>query len=89
MKSNGSFSDHVDKIKEKAQKSYYNLLSKSREWGGFQPRLFIYLFDHTIAPILNYASEVWDFDEWPKLETVHLSVCTRCKDKYKYRGCIC
>ena len=75
LKSNGSFSEHVDKIKEKAQKAYFSLISKSKEWGGFQPRLFLYLFEHTIIPILNYASEVWGFDEWAKLETLHLKAC--------------
>ncbi len=75
IKSNGSFSEHTEKIKEKAQKAYFSLLSKSREWGGFQPRLFLYLFDHTILPILNYASEVWGLEEWSNLETVHLNAC--------------
>ena len=75
FKSNGSFSEHADKIKEKAQKSHFSLLAKSREWGGFQPRLFLYLFDHTIMPILNYASEIWGTNEWPKLERLHLSAC--------------
>ena len=46
IKSNGSFSKHVDIVKEKAQKSYYSLLAKSRHWGGFQPRLYLYLFDY-------------------------------------------
>ncbi len=35
LKSNGSFSEHIDKIKEKAQKSYFSLISKSKEWGVF------------------------------------------------------
>ncbi len=75
LKSNGSFSEHIDIVKEKAQKAFYSLISKSKEWGGFQPRLFLYLWDHTILPILNYASEVWGVDEWPKLETLHLKAC--------------
>ena len=75
LKSNGSFSEHIDKIKEKALKSYFSLISKSKEWGGFQPRLFLYLFDHTIAPILNYSSEIWGFKDWPKLEILHLKAC--------------
>ena len=40
--------------------------------GGVQPRLFLYLFDHTIAPTLNYAPEIWGFDKWSILETLHL-----------------
>ena len=65
----------MDKIKEKAPKAYFSLISKSREWGGFQPRLFLYLFDHTIVPILKHASEVWGFEEWSVLETLHLKAC--------------
>ncbi len=49
LNSNGFFSEHVEKNKEKAQKSYFSLNTKSKEWGNFQPRLFLYLFDHTIA----------------------------------------
>ena len=75
LKSTGSFSEHIDKMKEKAHKSYFSLISKSKEWGGFQPRLFLYLFDDTIAPILNYSSEIWGFGEWAKLETLHLNAC--------------
>ena len=36
---------------------------------------FSYLFDHTIAPILNYSSEIWGFQYWTKLETLHLKAC--------------
>ena len=72
---NGVFSEHSDEIKEKAHKSYFSLISKSKEWGGFQPRLFLYLFDNTIAPILNYSSEIWGFEDWPKLETIDLKAC--------------
>ena len=75
FKSNGSFVDHTEKIKEKAQQCFFSLLSKSREWGGFQPWIFLYLFDHTIIPILNYASEIWGTNDWPKLERLHLSAC--------------
>ena len=75
LKSTWSFSEHIDKIKKKAHKSYFSHISKSKEWGGFQPRLFLYLFDHTIAPILNYSSEIWGFEDWTKLETLHLKAC--------------
>ena len=75
IKSKESFSEHIDKIKEKANKAYFSLISKSKDLGGFQPRLFLYLFDHTIVPILNYVSEIWGLDEWAKLETLHLKAC--------------
>ena len=76
IKSNRSFSIHIDK-REKSHKAYFSLVSKSKEWGGFQPRLFLYLFDHRVALILNYASETWGFEEWFILETLHLKT-------YKY-----
>ena len=63
IKSNGSFSIHIDTIKEKARKAYFSLISRSKEWGRFQPRLFLYLFVHTVAPIINYASEIWGLEE--------------------------
>ena len=75
LKSNGSFSEHIDKIKEKALKSYFSLISKSKEWDGFQQHLFLYLFDNDIAPILSYSSEIWGFKNWPKLEILHLKAC--------------
>ncbi len=49
--------------------------SESREWGGFQPKLFLYLFDHKIMPILNYASEEWGTNDFTKQESLHLSAC--------------
>ena len=29
-----------------------------------------------VAPILNYTLEIWGFEEWSKLETLHLKACT-------------
>ena len=55
--------------------SYFALISRSKEWGGFQPHLFLYLFDHTIAPILTYASDIWGFEDLFKLEPLHLKAC--------------
>ena len=75
IKSNGSFSIHIDAMKEKAHKAYFSLISKSKEWGGIQPRLFLHLFDHTVDSIPNYASEIWGFEEWSKLEALHLKAC--------------
>ena len=33
------------------------------------------MFDQTIAPILNYASEIWGHEEFIVLERLHLSGC--------------
>ena len=75
IKSNGSFSELIDKIEERANKAYFFLTCNIKEWGGFQPRLFLSLFDHTIVPIFNYASVIWGLEGWSKLETLHLKAC--------------
>ena len=75
IKSNGSFNEHVENINSKAGKAYYSLISKCKDFNGLQPRLFLYLFDQTIIPILNYASEIWGLDEYAILERLHLSAC--------------
>ena len=46
-------------IAEIDDKCLWSLISKNREWKSFQPRLFIYLFDHLISPILSYGCEIW------------------------------
>ena len=66
---------HIKTIKEKAHNVYFSFISKSKEWSSFQPGLFLYLFDHTVAPILIYASVIWGFDEWSELKTLHLKAC--------------
>ena len=58
IKSSGSFNEHIKNMKLKAGKAYYALISKCKDFSGLQPRLFLYLFDQTIVPILNYASGV-------------------------------
>ena len=75
IKSNDSFNEHIENINLKAGKAYYSLISKCKDFNGLQPRLFLYLFDQTIIPILTYASEIWGFDEYAKLERLHLSAC--------------
>ena len=72
IKSNCSFNEHVEMVKQKA---YYSLISKCKDFDGLHPRLFLYLFDQTIAPILNYASEIWGHEEFVTLERLHLSAC--------------
>ena len=41
------------------------------------PAHILDLFDKLISPILNYGSEVWDFNKATAVETVHLSFCKR------------
>ena len=35
----------------------------------------VYLFDHLVKPIVEYGSEVWGFQDWDELETLHLQAC--------------
>ena len=53
----------MEKIKQKARKAYFALISKCKELNGLQPGLFLYLFDQMIVPIINYGSEIWGFAE--------------------------
>ena len=75
IKSNGSFNEHIENMKLKAGKAYHTLISRCKDFSGFQPRLFLYPYEQTIVPILNYASEICDFEEYSKLERLHLSAC--------------
>ena len=75
--SKGSFIEHVNTLKEKANKAYYSIVARSKEWQGFNPKTFFHIFDHTILPILNYGAEIWGGKEWIELEKLHLSA-------YKY-----
>ena len=71
----GSFTEHVANIVNKAQKCIYALLARNREWKGFKPNLFLYLFDHTISPILSYGCEIWGNQDWDITEKLHLFIC--------------
>ena len=55
-------------IVEKANNRLFSLLKKSKEWRGFDPNLILYLFDHLIAPILNYGCEIWGNRQWEEIE---------------------
>ena len=68
-----SFKKQVEMLTEKAEKCL--CLVKNREWKGFQPRTFLYLFDHLISPILSSGSVVWGNQEWIELERLHLFLC--------------
>ena len=73
--SKGSFIEHVNTLKEKANKAYYSIVARSKEWQGFKPKTFFHIFDHTILPTLNYGAEIWGGEEWIELEKLHLSAC--------------
>ena len=56
--SDGSFIEHIKNLKEKANKAYYSIIAKNKEWQGFNPKTFFHIFGHTILPILNYGAEI-------------------------------
>ena len=70
LKSNWSFSEHIEKLKEKAHKSYFPLYLKPKNGTVSRHVFFFYLFDNANAAILNYASEIWGLEEWSNLETL-------------------
>ena len=41
---NGSFNEHTTSRKEKSDKAYYSIVSKSKEWHGFNPKTFFHIF---------------------------------------------
>ena len=61
---NGSFIEQVSTLKEKANKVYYSIVAKSKEWQGFNPKTFFHILDHTILPVLNYGGEIWGEKDW-------------------------
>ena len=70
--SDGSFLEQINTLKEKANKAYYSIIAKSKEWQGFNPKTFFHIFDHTIVPILNYGVGVWGGKDWTELMKLHL-----------------
>jgi hypothetical protein len=54
--SNGTFTNAVNCLKDKALKAMHNLLSYTYE---MQPKLALHMFNVMIKPIVNYGSEIW------------------------------
>ena len=63
IRNNGTFTEHISVVKDKAIKAYYALIAKNQEWQRLSPKTFLHIFDHTILPILNYAADVWGGNE--------------------------
>ena len=46
---NESFNEHTTSLKEKADKAYYSIVSKSKDWNGRDLiQNIFHIFDHTI-----------------------------------------
>ena len=59
MSSNGSFTDGITNLVQKARKSWYALRSKIHLKLWNNPAVVLKLFDAIVKPILIYTSEVW------------------------------
>ena len=60
-----------------ALKAIFTLNKYTHKFTVLKPAHILDLFDKLIAPILNYGSEVWGFNNSKAVETVHLSFCKR------------
>ena len=80
IKSNGSFSETITNLADKAEKSLYSL--KRVLLHNNKIKLPLHLFNIFIKPVLLYGSEIWGQDfmdnkKWDKsaIEKVHLKFC--------------
>ena len=68
--SNGSFLNARKMLAEQARKAMHSVLTKSQKL-ELPIDLQLKLFDHTVAPILLYASEIWGYEDHKILEKIH------------------
>lgn len=73
----GSFSLAQNTLSGQAQKAIFRLNSYLYKFTEISPYHRLELFDKLVAPILNYAAEVWVFCKADKIEVVHLQFCKR------------
>lgn len=71
--SNVSFLRARKHLAEQARKAMYLLLGKINH-ASIPIDLVLYLFDHTISPILTYGSEIIGFENLYLLEKVHKDI---------------
>ena len=66
--SNGTFTNAVECLKDKALKAMHNVMAYT---GEMQPMLALRIFDKMIKPIINYGSEIWicNFTEGIKMHS--------------------
>ena len=55
--SSGSFSDAISKLYEKSLKAMYALMQLALP--DMDIKTLLYLFDHTVKPVMLYGAEVW------------------------------
>ena len=74
---NGSFHQAQTTLAEQATKAVFMMYKNLSRFSGLYPKFIMSLFDKLIAPILNYASEVWGYNDAPHIELVHTKFCKR------------
>ena len=75
--SGGSFSQAQATLSGQAQKAIFAMNRYLNKFVNVTPSHSLELFDKLIAPILNYASEVWAFAKATHIERVHLQFCKK------------
>lgn len=72
-----SFTAAMEEIAVRAKKSTIEILSTLRKLGCNSPDIFFKLFDTQVVPTLLYGAEIWGYQEYDRLERVHLFACKR------------
>jgi hypothetical protein len=72
--SNGKFLKTTQLLAEKGLKAANVLMSQGREL-AMKPLAVMGLFDVCVAPVVNYAAEVWGFHKAETVERVHRKCC--------------
>ncbi|MEW8548698.1 MAG: reverse transcriptase family protein, partial [Candidatus Thiodiazotropha sp.] len=70
----GSFFKAKSHLIEQAKKASFSVLKKARKL-GLPADIQLKLFDHMIAPILLYGSEVWSYENSDIIESFHFKFC--------------
>ena len=64
---------HMTKyLSDKAMKATFACVKKCSSVGYLSPKVGLHLFDTNVAPILNYASEIWYEGSDHDIEKIHL-----------------
>ena len=71
---NGSFSKHTQHIVGKALKALNTLMFN---WSKCEvkPSITCQSFDSFVGAVLGYGSEIWGYNKYKNIETVHLKFC--------------
>ena len=71
----GSFAETQKTLAGQAMKAVFRVKQFMSKFTNMPPRLWLHLFDVFVAPILNYAAELWGFHTAQDIERVHTKYC--------------